>query len=337
MSMSRLTAVVTRSQAALVALLIASLAPSAGADEAPTACTWKPERAVTVIVPWGTGGGTDANARRLANLLEQEMGVPFNVVNRTGGNGVVGHTVLARGRPDGYTIGAATVEIDTMHWIGLTPLTYEDLTPLALIDRSAAGVLVKPDSPYQTLDQLLDAARADPGKLTASGTAQGGIWHLALAGMLHAEGLDPNAIRWVPSQGAGPALQELMAGGVDVATPALSEALPQVEQGQLEALAYMSDKPMAELPDVPLTADVLDSGWKLSAFVTMSAPAGLPDEIACAYEQAIDRAVHTAEWAEFRRSRGAPVIFEDRAETAATLERTDRQLGQVIQAIGLAQ
>ncbi|QPL47013.1 tripartite tricarboxylate transporter substrate binding protein [Halomonas sp. A40-4] len=317
--------------------LWASLAATHASADNPATCSWQPERAVTFVVPWGTGGGTDANARRLASLLEAEMGVPFNVVNRTGGNGVVGHTTLARGKPDGYTIGAATVEIDTMHWIGLTPLTYRDITPIALINRSSPGVLVQEGSPYDSLGALLDEARQTPGELTASGTAQGGIWHLALAGMLKAEGLAPDAIRWIPSQGAGPALKELMAGGVDVATPALAEARNLVEQGELKALGYMSDTPMEQMPEVPLTAETLESGWTLSAFVTVSGPGGLPDEIACAYEQAIETAVNSEDWAEFKRSRGTQVVFEDRHETAQTLAEADRQLGEVIEAIGLAQ
>ncbi|MFJ5539433.1 tripartite tricarboxylate transporter substrate binding protein [Vreelandella titanicae] len=318
-----------------LALWASLAATSASADNTET-CHWQPERAVTFIVPWGTGGGTDANARRLASLLEEQMGVPFNVVNRTGGNGVVGHTSLARGRPDGYTIGAATVEIDTMHWLGLTPLTYQDITPIALINRSSPGVVVQNNSPYETLEALLDEARQNPGELTASGTAQGGIWHLALAGMLKAEGLAPDAIRWIPSQGAGPALKELMAGGVDVATPSLAEARNLIEQGELKALGYMSDTPMEQMPEVPLTADTLESGWTLSAFVTVSGPDGLPDEIACAYEQAIETAINSEAWAEFKRSSGTQVVFENRHETAQLLAEADRQLGEVVEAIGLA-
>ena len=117
-------------KAILSAALLAASAfgPAAVAQD----CTWEPERPVNVIVPWGAGGTTDANARQLATALQDRFGVPFNVVNRTGGNGVTGHTAISRARPDGYTIGAATVEIDTMHWFGLTDLTYEDITPIAL-------------------------------------------------------------------------------------------------------------------------------------------------------------------------------------------------------------
>ena len=82
---------------------------------------------MTVIVPWGAGGGTDATARIVAALLEKDLGQPFNVVNRTGGSGVVGHSAIATAQPDGYTIGMITVEITMMHWQGLTELDAEEL------------------------------------------------------------------------------------------------------------------------------------------------------------------------------------------------------------------
>ena len=81
-----------------------------------------PDRPITLIVPWGAGGGTDATARIIGVLLEKELGQPVNVVNRTGGSGVVGHSAIAQGSPDGYTIGIVTVEIGMMHWQGLTEL-----------------------------------------------------------------------------------------------------------------------------------------------------------------------------------------------------------------------
>src|SRR5690606_10332461 len=91
-----------------------------------------PDRPVTIIVPWGAGGGTDATARIIGALLEKELGQPMNVVNRTGGSGVVGHSAIAEAEADGYTLGMATVEIGMMHWQGLTDLTWEAYTPLAL-------------------------------------------------------------------------------------------------------------------------------------------------------------------------------------------------------------
>ena len=318
-------------------LAATALVAASGAALSQETCDWRPERPVTYIVPWDAGGGTDANSRMVASLLEREWGVPFNVVNRTGGNGVTGHSAIARAEPDGYTVGAVTVEINTMHHVGLTDLTVEDITPIALVDVVPASVLVASESPFESLDALLGHARENPGELTASGTSLGGIWHLALAGMLEAEGLPPDAIRWIPSQGAAPALQELIAGGVDVATPALSEGKTLVEAGEVRALAYMHDAPMGALPDVPLTSEALGSGWTLAAYITVSGPAGLPEEIACAYEGALEELFATDEWAEFKASRGADVVSMPSEELRAMMAAQDEALGTVIQAVGLGQ
>lgn len=301
------------------------------------ACDWKPERPVSYVVPWGAGGGTDANSRMLASMLEKHFGVPFNVVNRTGGNGVVGHSAIANAEPDGYTIGAATVEITTMHHAGLTELNHTDITPIALVDIVPSSVLVAKDSKFNSLNDLITYAKANPGELTGSGTAQGGIWHLALAGMLQSEGLDPAAIRWVPSNGAAAAMQELVAGGVDVATPALSEGKALVESGELKALAYMHDERMSALPDVPTTKELLPSKWTLAAFITVSGPKGLPEEIACSYEKAALEAFGQQDWADFKASRGAEVVMMGSEDLASMMQVTSDNLGATMKAIGLAQ
>src|SRR4051794_9780026 len=133
-----------------------------------------PARPVTVIVPWGAGGGTDATARIVAALLEKELGQPFNVVNRTGGSGVVGHSGIATAQPDGYTIGMLTVEISMMHWQGLTELTPKSYTPLALMNEDPPGIQVSSGSPHKTVKELADAIKAaPPGKMKASGTRGG--------------------------------------------------------------------------------------------------------------------------------------------------------------------
>ena len=128
-----------------------------------------PSRPITMVVPWGAGGGTDATARIVAALMEKEMGQPVNVVNRTGGNGVVGHSAIATAPADGYTIGMITVEISMMHWAGLTELNPKDYTPISLMNIDPAGVTVRADSPYKTVNDLLNAVKANPGKFKASG------------------------------------------------------------------------------------------------------------------------------------------------------------------------
>ena len=98
-----------------VTTALAAMAMVLGVGTLPAVAAY-PERPITLIVPWGAGGGTDATARIVGSLLQEELGQPVNVVNRTGGSGVVGHTAIAQAAPDGYTLGIATVEIGMMHW-----------------------------------------------------------------------------------------------------------------------------------------------------------------------------------------------------------------------------
>src|SRR2546423_4064487 len=141
-----------------------------------------PQRPVQLIVPWGAGGGTDATARIIAALLEKELKQPFNVVNRAGGSGVVGHQAIASAPADGYTLGLITVEITMRHHVGLTPLTYKDYTPIGLMNADPSGINVRIDSPYKSVKDLLAAIKANPGKMKAYGTGPGGVRDFAIAG-----------------------------------------------------------------------------------------------------------------------------------------------------------
>jgi tripartite-type tricarboxylate transporter receptor subunit TctC len=137
-----------------------------------------PNRPVQLICPWAAGGGTDRIARMVGILMEKELGQPVTVVNRAGGGGAVGHTAGATAAPDGHTFTIVTVELAMMHWMGLTPVTYKEFTPVALLNIDAAGVQVAATSEWKTLKDLLDYVKANPGKAKASGTAKGGIWDL---------------------------------------------------------------------------------------------------------------------------------------------------------------
>ena len=140
----------------------------------------------------------------------------MNVVNRTGGGGAVGHTAAATAAPNGYTLCLATTEFAMMHWMGLAKITYKDFKPVGRLATNPAGVNVRADSPWKTLNDLQDYIKANPGKLKGSGVGPGGIWDLARAGWLKTVGLPVNSVPSVPSNGAAPALQELLAGGIDI-------------------------------------------------------------------------------------------------------------------------
>jgi len=246
-----------------------------------------PERPITLIVPWGAGGGTDATGRMIGSLLEKELGQPVNVVNRTGGSGVVGHSAIANAKPDGYTIGVATVEIGMMH----------------------------SDSEWNTVKDAVDAIKANPGAHKSSGTGQGGIWHLAMAGMLNTGGISPDASPWVPSKGAAPGLQELAAGGVDIVTCSIVEAGALIEAGKVKSLAVMDTERNGAFPDVPTLKEAAGLDWQMAAWRGLAGPKGMPDEatetLTAAFEKVGDE---FSEW----------------------MASSDEALGSVMKAVGLA-
>jgi hypothetical protein len=294
-----------------------------------------PARPITLIVPWGAGGGTDATARIIGSLLEKDLGQPVTVVNRTGGSGVVGHSAIASAQPDGYTIGLATVEIGMMHWQGLTDLTSASYTPIGLVNADPAGVQVRADSPYKTVNELLAAIKANPGKFKASGTGQGGIWHLAIAGLLRDQKIDPAALPWVPSNGAAPGLQDMVAGGIEVAPVSLPEARSLIDAGKVKSLAIMNDKPSALYPNVPTLKAATGSDWTMAAWRGIVAPKGLPAPVRDKLAEAVRKVAASKEYNEFMASRGFGVIYAGPDDFAKFMVKSNTELGATMKAVGL--
>jgi tripartite-type tricarboxylate transporter receptor subunit TctC len=295
-----------------------------------------PERPITLIVPWGAGGGTDATARIVASLLEKELGQPINVVNRTGGSGVVGHSAIAEAEPDGYTLGIATVEIGMMHWQGLTDLTWENYTPLALVNEDPAAVSVSSDAEWDDINALIEHIKANPGELKASGTGQGGIWHLAIAGLLSTLELDPAAVVWVPSEGAAPGLQDLVAGGVNIVPASIPEARSLIEAGRVKPLAVMSSERNPAFPDVPTTQETLGVAWNIGAWRGIVGPKGLPEDVKTTLISALEKVYNSPEYKEFMSSRGFGMRWAAGDDFAAFMKQSDENLGNVMKEVGLA-
>jgi tripartite-type tricarboxylate transporter receptor subunit TctC len=295
-----------------------------------------PTRPLTMIVPWGAGGGTDATARIVAALLEKEMGQPVNVVNRTGGNGVVGHSAIATAAPDGYTIGMITVEISMMHWAGLTQLSPTDYTPLALMNIDPAGVTVRADSPYKNVGDLVNAIKANPGKFKASGTGQGGIWHLALAGMLNDLKIPTTAAPWVPSNGAAPAMNDLAAGGIEFVTCSLPEARALIDAGKARPLALMSSQPSALYPQVPTLKAATGSNWSIGAWRGLAAPKGIPADVQTKLGAALKKIYDSQEFQGFMQQRGFGTIYADSKGFEQFMAKGDADMGVVMKSLGLA-
>jgi len=298
---------------------------------------WTPDRPLTMVVPWGAGGGTDAVARMIASLMEKDLGQPVNVVNRTGGSGVVGHAAIASGAPDGYTIGMITVEIAMMHHQKLTELNPTSYAPIALVNLDPAGFQVRADSSYKTMADVLAAIKAaPPGKFKASGTGQGGIWHLALAGMLRDAKIDPASVPWVPSNGAAPGLQDLVAGGVEFVPCSLPEARALIEAGKVRSLAVMDKSRSSLFPNVPTLKEAAGSDWATGAWRGIAAPKGLPENVRARLEASVKKAYDSKEYKDFMAQRGFGTLWGNGAEFASFMAKADADMKTVMTAVGIA-
>lgn len=287
-----------------------------------------PGRPVTLLCPWSAGGGTDRVARQIASQLERELGVPVNVVNATGGAGVTGHTRGALARPDGYTVTMITAELNMLHWRGLTNVTWRDYRPLMQVNQDDAAIFVRSDASWDSLRQLERAARESPGEITASGTAFGGVWHVALAGWLTEAGLPADAITWISMGGSAPSLQELMAGGIEVVSCSVPEARSLLDAGEIKCLGVMAEERMEALPDVP-TLPEQGYDWTGKTWRGIAVPAGTPDDRFQVLLGALREVVQSDEYRSFLERSGFGYAARGPQEFRTALREENQAYGEI--------
>ena len=324
--MPKMPGAITRRFALAVLASLAAL-PAAAA---------RPERPLTLVVPWASGGGADGIARIYGSLLEQELKQPVNVVNRTGGGGVVGHSAIANAPTDGYTIGIATMEITVFKSLGLADITPASYRPIARIAEIPSGITVAQNSKYKDAKELLEAIKASPkGTFKASGTGPGGSWHLAVGGWLKANGLDPQHVQWVPSNGGAPALQDVVAGGIDMATCSVVEAKSLLEAGRVRTLAVMAEKRLEQFPQVPTVTEVFGKPWTMSTWFAVLGPKGMNEEAAQRLLAATRKVHESAPFKEFIAQRGYTPVWNEGRDFDEFAQKWERSLDEIVAALGL--
>ena len=189
-------------------LLVGVAAVAAGIFALPALAAF-PEKPVTVICPWAPGGGTDVLLRALSKAAEKHLGQTINVVNQTGGGGAIGHNAIRAARPDGYTVGMITFELNSLPPQGLVPFTWKDFDPLMRINSDPAALTVRADAPYSTVRGFMDYAKANPGEVTIGNSAPGSVWHIAAGLVAEKTGVQ---VKHVPFDGAAPAVTSLVGG-----------------------------------------------------------------------------------------------------------------------------
>ncbi len=232
----------------------------------------------TIICPWAAGGGTDRNSRFWASALEQKLGNRCVVVNKTGGSGSTGHSAGANAKPDGRTITMITAELSTMHAMGVSELTFRDYRCLIQMNADAAAIIVHANADWQTLDEFLAYIKDHPGEIKMSGTATGGTWDLARAGLMHKAGLPIDSVKWIPTNGAKPSLHKLIGKHIDAVCCSVPEAEDNINAKQVRVLAVMSEERLPEYPNIPTVKDS-NIDWIAVGWRGLAVPKDTPDNV----------------------------------------------------------
>ncbi|WP_159997252.1 tripartite tricarboxylate transporter substrate binding protein [Roseomonas sp. 18066] len=238
-----------------------------------------PSRTVTVIVPFAPGGSTDFVARLLSQQLSAQLGQQFVVDNRAGASGTVGQAILARARPDGYTLAVVPNGTFAMAPFMFERMPYDNATafaPIGMLATNAMFVCVNPTGPYKTLADLLQAARDKPGTISYGSAGSGVANHLGVELMLD---MSNTSMLHVPYRSGAQGVQAVLAKEVALSFVDSVTAVPYLRSGEMRALAVTSAVRSKEAPDVPTVAESGLTGYRASTDFGLFAPAGTPDAI----------------------------------------------------------
>ena len=315
----------------LASILVMTCAISAGVPAA-TAADF-PQRPVTIVVPWGAGGGSDIIARALSKPLEQELGKPIVIVNKPGGGGTVGASFVAHSRPDGYTIGLInnTGLIHQIHYGGLD-YTRADLEPLCLFLRVPIFLVVNSSSPIKNLDDYIRVAKEKKGDLTLGVAGIGGGTHLPVEGFFEVAGIK---VTPMPFKNGGAGVVTALAGEhVDSGVIHPSEAYGQHKAGVFRILGVLDSARLDTWPDVPTFKE---QGYDVTGQVWRSflVPKGTPREVKDILVAALEKAIKDPGYLEVLGKLGDLPTWLGPDEFARYLEEDDAKLLAIIKKLGL--
>jgi len=308
-------------------LILAFVLPS----PAPTASF--PERDITLVCPWAAGGGTDTLARTLAKNAKKYFGVNINVVNRVGGTGAIGMNSVATARPDGYTVGVITFHLSAYRLMGLAELSYRDFDLIALLNRSPAGISVRTDSPFQTLKDLVEYTKANPGVVTVGHAGPGQSWHLAVASLAQMLKLK---FTYVPFDGAAPTRTALVGGHISVAATGMDEVLQFYKTKQVRILAVNNLSRHPAFPEVPTVAE---AGYPIENPVLdwrgLGVPKGTPPEVLKVLRDGFRKAAEDPDYIKLMDDLALPRMYLEHDKFGEFLANIEKTLEPVLEMVGL--
>ncbi len=278
-----------------------------------------PSKPIRLIVPFPPGGTTDIIGRSVGDRLSRELGQPVIIDNRGGGGGSIGAIAIAKADPDGYTLGIATVSTHAVNPACNPKLPYDpikDFVPITNLARTPNVLLVNPKFPAQDFKQLITLLKQSPGKYGYATSGACGIGHLMGEKFKASTG---TFLVHIPYRGAGPALNDVLGGQVEIMFDNLPSSLPFIQTNRLRPIAIAWNKRLDSMPNVPTFAEL---GLKLvndPAWYGLVAPAKTPDDIVRKLHDATVKALNSPEVRERIRASGSDVVGNSPAEFAAEI------------------
>lgn len=306
-----------KTRAAIAAIALALPFGPALADEYPS-------KDITHIMPWSAGGGTDTVMRTFMNFAEEPLGVGINTQNITGAQSGVGTLRMMKARPDGYTIGSLTWDsVITVPYYGLVPgYDAEQMTYLGSVTVHPTVLAVSTESPYETLEDFIAAAKEKPGELSISNVGSGGVWHLPALDFAETAGIEVNHVPY--PDGSGPQREALISGETDAASLSASTVYSDVKAGQARVLAVMGSERSEFLPDTPTFKELgYDVVW--GSFRLIAAPAGIEDAQRDTLEKAFAAVFDMPEFQKRAAETAMGAVWMDAEETAAYVKQSQKK------------
>ena len=292
--------------------LAAALVYAAAALTSTHAVAAYPDKPIRLVVPFAPGGGTDLVARTLAAGMGRELGQQVIIDNKPGAGTIIGSDSVAKSPPDGYAIVIATfAHAINPSMVPKLPFNTETaFAPISLIGKGPNVLVVRADSPYKSVKDLLAAAKAKPGKLNYASQGNGTSAHLA--GEMFTN-LAKVEMTHVPYRGAGPAITDLLGGQVDMIFGTAAAVSPFVDSGKLRALGVTTTTPSEAFKGVPPIAQEVP-GYQVESWYGLYAPAGTPADVIAKLTAAAKKAAHAPEFAKKIEQEGLSVVASEPAE-----------------------
>ncbi len=295
-----------------------------------------PTKGISVICPWGAGGGTDACLRAFAAAMEKDLGQTCTVDNLTGGGGITGHQAIADAEADGYTVGMITFEISTYKPLGTSDLTWESYDPLCRVNTDAAAVTVNAEwaaaNGITDLQTYIDYCKAHPGEVQMGGSSNASVWHIAGGYLMSATDIDIQMITY--QEGAATAVQNAASGFIQGVTVSLAEARSFIESGHLICLGVMDSERNSVFPDVPTCAE---QGYDIQYFTQrgMAIPKGCPEEVKTRLATACENAIKDPDFVKFMENNGQKISYLNAADYADFLKTDAENVAAAMEVLGL--